>query len=128
MLAEDPINADYRRALVVTYQHAGDYRVRNDKRGALEYFRKAAAADEELLAADPANALTRKDLAYTHKKIADLLVNLEEDNSQISDALQQSAAGLQKGSSRRACRSNLAVSGRHLQRWRRPDAGAAGRS
>jgi tetratricopeptide (TPR) repeat protein len=37
--------------------------------------------DEELLAADPANAVTRKDLAYAHKKIADLLADLE-DNSQ----------------------------------------------
>ena len=43
---------------------AASYRKRSDKRGALEYFRKAAALGEELLAADPANALTRKDLAY----------------------------------------------------------------
>jgi tetratricopeptide (TPR) repeat protein len=34
-----------------------------------------------LLAADPANAETGKDLAYTHKRIADLLVEME-DNSQ----------------------------------------------
>ena len=31
--------------------------------------------------ADPGNALTRKDLAYAHKRIADFLVELE-DNSQ----------------------------------------------
>jgi serine/threonine protein kinase len=81
LIVEDPINADYRRALVLTYQHGGDYRKGSDKRGALEYFRTVAALDEELLAADPANALTRKDLAYAHKKIADFLVDLE-DNSQ----------------------------------------------
>ncbi len=81
LLAEDPINADYRRRLVVTYQHGGDYRKASDKRGALEYFRKAAELDEELLVADPGNALTGKDLAYAHKKIADFLVELE-DNSQ----------------------------------------------
>jgi len=81
LFAEDPINANYRRGLVVNYQHGGDYRRQSDKRGALEYFRKAAALDEELLVADPGNALTRKDLAYAHKKIADFLVELE-DNSQ----------------------------------------------
>jgi eukaryotic-like serine/threonine-protein kinase len=81
LIAADPINADYRRRLVVTYQHGGDYRRGSDKRGALEYFRKAAALDEELLVTDPGNALTRKDLAYTHKRIADFLVELE-DNSQ----------------------------------------------
>jgi tetratricopeptide (TPR) repeat protein len=81
LLAADPTNADYRRSLVVNYQHVGDHRKQSDKRGALEHFRKAAALDEELLVADPGNALTNKDLAYTHKKIADLLVDLQ-DNSQ----------------------------------------------
>src|SRR3712207_8825522 len=37
---------------VVTYQLRGDYREESDKRGALDDFRKAAALDEELLAAD----------------------------------------------------------------------------
>jgi serine/threonine protein kinase/tetratricopeptide (TPR) repeat protein len=81
LIADDPINADYRRNLVLNYQRGGDYRERSDKRGALEYFRRAVALDEELLAADPANALTRKHLAYAHKKIAAVLVDLE-DNSQ----------------------------------------------
>ena len=81
LIADYPLNADYRRLLVLTYQHGGDCRKETDKRAALEYFRRAAALDEELLAADPANALTRKDLAYAHKKIADFLVDLE-DNSQ----------------------------------------------
>ncbi len=31
-----------------------------------------------MLAADPANALTRNDLGYTHKRIADFLANLED--------------------------------------------------
>ena len=81
LLADDPISADYRRDLVLCYQHGGDILQESDKRGALECFRRALALDEELLAADPANALTRKDLAYAHKRIADLLVDLE-DNSQ----------------------------------------------
>ena len=55
---------------MLNYQNGGDYRKKNDKRGALEYFRRALALDEELLKADPANALTRKDLAYTHKRMA----------------------------------------------------------
>lgn len=78
LFAEDPINADYRRGLVLTYQHGGDYRRSSDKAGALAYFRRAAALDEESLAADPANAGTHLDLAYTHKKIADFLVELED--------------------------------------------------
>lgn len=81
LIAENPLNAEYRRGLVVNYQHGGDFRRESDKRGALEHFRRAAALNEELLVADPANALTRKDLAYTHKRIADFLVELE-DNSQ----------------------------------------------
>jgi serine/threonine protein kinase len=81
LLADDPINADYRRRLVVTYQHGGDARRENDKRGALEHFRRAAALNEELLVADPDNELTRRHLGYTHKKIADFLIELG-DNSQ----------------------------------------------
>jgi tetratricopeptide (TPR) repeat protein len=41
------------------------------------------ALEEELVAADPANALTRKDLAYTHKRIADFLANLKDDSQAL---------------------------------------------
>jgi tetratricopeptide (TPR) repeat protein len=78
LIAADPINADYQRCLMLGYQHGGQYRVTSNKRGALELFRKAAALDEKMLAADPANALTRLDLAKTHKRIADLLVDLKD--------------------------------------------------
>ena len=78
MLAEDPLNADFRRRLVQSYQNGGDYRKQSDKPAALELFRRAAALNEELLVADPGNALNRKDFAYTHKKIADFLVELED--------------------------------------------------
>ena len=81
LIADDPINVDYRRRLVRTYYNGGDIREQSDKRGALELFRKAVALDEELLATDPGNALTHRDLGYTHKRIADCLVELE-DNSQ----------------------------------------------
>jgi non-specific serine/threonine protein kinase/serine/threonine-protein kinase len=77
LIADDPINAEYRRGLVLLYQQGGDYRKRSDPHGALEYFRKAVALDEELLAADPVNASTRKDLGYQHKRIADFLANLK---------------------------------------------------
>ena len=40
LLADDPLNADYRRCLVLNYQHGGDFRRESDKRGALEYFRR----------------------------------------------------------------------------------------
>lgn len=83
LLAEDPLNTDYRRSLVLSYQHGGDFLAETDKRGALNLFQKAATADQEMLAADPANALARKDLAYTHKKIADLLVDLEDHDQAL---------------------------------------------
>ena len=58
--------------------HAGDNRRYTDKTGALEYFNRAVRLEEESLAADPANAVIRKDLGYTHKRIADFLANNED--------------------------------------------------
>jgi serine/threonine protein kinase len=78
LVGEYPLNAEYRRGLVVNYQHRGDILKRADKNAALDCFRKAAALGEDLLVADPGNALTREDLAYTHKKIADFLAELED--------------------------------------------------
>jgi non-specific serine/threonine protein kinase/serine/threonine-protein kinase len=95
LLAENPLNTDYRRSLVLAYQYGGEYRKENDQRGALEFFLKAAAVDEEMLAADPANAVTRKDLAFTHKNIADLLVELE-DNGQALVHFRQALEAYQK--------------------------------
>ena len=95
LVAEDPLNVESRRGLVVLYQQGGDYRRESDKRGALEHFRRAAALNEELLAVDPNNALTHKDLAYTHKRIADFLVELE-DNSQGLLHFSKALEGYQK--------------------------------
>lgn len=78
LLAEDPLNDRYRRGLVVSYQHDGDFRRTIDKRGSLEAFRRAVALNEEIVAADPANASNRKHLAYTHKRLADSLMELED--------------------------------------------------
>ena len=83
LIAEDPLNADYRRDLVLNYQKGGDIRKDSDKPGALDHFRKAVALDEELLAADPANALTTNDLGYTHKRIADFLANQHDDTQAL---------------------------------------------
>jgi tetratricopeptide (TPR) repeat protein len=95
LVAEDPMNSDYRRALVLNYRKSADYRANSDPRGALEDFRRAVALQEELLAADPANALTRRDLAYTHKRIADFLANLE-DNSQALTHFNQAVETYEK--------------------------------
>ena len=81
LIAEAPLNSDYRRVLVLNYQNGGDYRSQSDKKGALDDFRRAAELDEQLVTADPANALTRKDLASTYKRMADLLANAG-DNAQ----------------------------------------------
>ncbi len=66
-----------------------------DKRGALEYYRRAMELGEELLAADPANALTRRDLAFAHKRVADFLADLE-DNSQSLLHYKKALEGYQK--------------------------------
>ena len=95
LIAEDPVNAEYRRRLVVSYQRGGEFRERSDKRGALEHFQKAAGLDEKLLVADPGNALTNKDLAFTHKKMADLLVHLA-DNSQALLHFSKALEGYEK--------------------------------
>jgi tetratricopeptide (TPR) repeat protein len=81
LIAENPNNADYRRHLVLNYMSGGDDRKYSDKTGALEYFRRGVALEEALVTADPANALTRKDLGYLHKRIADFLAN-DQDNAQ----------------------------------------------
>jgi tetratricopeptide (TPR) repeat protein len=69
---------------LLLYQQAGEIRKRSDPHGALEYFRRAVALDEELVAADPANASTRKDLGYQHKRIADFLANREDWSQALS--------------------------------------------
>ncbi|MDQ6624982.1 MAG: protein kinase [Verrucomicrobiota bacterium] len=83
LIVDDPNNADYRRGMMLNYQNRGDYLRQSDSQSALECFRRELALGEELLAADPANALTLKDLAYTHKKIADLLLELKDDSQAL---------------------------------------------
>ena len=95
LLAEAPLNAAYHRRLVVVYQHAGDYLKETDQKTALKFFKKAAAQDEELLATDPGNALTGKDLAYTHKRIADFLVE-QADYVQALPHFLKAAEGYEK--------------------------------
>jgi serine/threonine protein kinase/tetratricopeptide (TPR) repeat protein len=83
LVADDPVNAVYRRILATAYQHSGEYRKRSDKRGGLEYLRKAAALREEMLSADPANEAIRWELAHTHKMMADFLVGLEDTSQAL---------------------------------------------
>ena len=52
-------------------------------RGALEYVRRAVELGEKLVAADPANATARQDLAYNHKRVADFLVELNEHSEAL---------------------------------------------
>lgn len=95
LLAEDPSNADYRRMLARTYQNGGTFRQDSDKGAALDQYGKAVTLDEELLVMDPGNALTRKDLAVTHKKIADLLME-SDDNSQTLLHFNKGASGFEE--------------------------------
>ena len=79
LVAEDPLNADYRRMLARTYQSDGIYRQDSDKNAAIACFRKAITIEDELLAADPSNALIRKDLATTHKRAGDTLAEMNDN-------------------------------------------------
>ena len=78
LLAQDPLNAEYRRSLVINYQNGGDIRQKIDPRGALESVGRAVELGEKLVAADPANGTARKDLAYNHKRVADFLMERKD--------------------------------------------------
>lgn len=95
LLAQDPLNADYRRSLVINYQNGGDIGQKIDQRGALESVRRAVELGEELVAADPANGTARKDLAYNHKRVADFLVELN-DHSEALRHFRQASEGYQR--------------------------------
>lgn len=84
LVKENPLNADYRRTLVRNYQQAGDFRRQTDRTHILDYFRKAAALNEELVNADPANAATRGDLGYTYKRIADYSANEKKNTDALA--------------------------------------------
>lgn len=83
LIAEDPVNADYRRGLAQNYKNGADYRMRSDTARAAEYYRKAAGLEEELLAADPADASIRTDLGKLHKSIADIAANAGENSEAL---------------------------------------------
>src|SRR3712207_8684331 len=78
------------------YHNRGDIRDETDKRGALEDYRKVAALEEELVAADPANARTRKDLAFTDKKLGEMLVGLG-DNVEALRYFRRAVEGFESG-------------------------------
>jgi tetratricopeptide (TPR) repeat protein len=74
LVAEDPINADYRRILSISYQNDGDYKAfMKETAGALESFRKKLVLDEQSFAADAANAQARQDLGYSCQRMGELL-------------------------------------------------------
>lgn len=84
LMKEDPVNTDYRRTLFVSYLKGGNFRDRSDKRAALEDFGRALKLAEESAAADPANALTREDLAETQKRMADVGATLDDNAQALS--------------------------------------------
>jgi tetratricopeptide (TPR) repeat protein len=71
--------------LAISYQNDGDFREHSgDGRGALESFRRKAAIDEELLAADPANAQAHGDLGYSLQRLGDLLAQSGENSEALA--------------------------------------------
>lgn len=63
-----------RREMAKIYEVTGDAQKKNrDAAGALESYRRAMAIRESLSAADPTSAITGRDLAISHSKIAELL-------------------------------------------------------
>jgi tetratricopeptide (TPR) repeat protein len=74
------LNLDLRHTLVYGYQRCGNFHKRVDQDKTLQYFTRGATLDEELLASDSANAVTRKDLAFSYKRMAETLADREEFN------------------------------------------------
>ena len=64
LVAADSTNGDYRHLLSLAYQNDGDYQAWNkNTNAALDSFQKKLTIDEQSVAADPANAQARDDLA-----------------------------------------------------------------
>jgi serine/threonine protein kinase len=107
LVKEDPVNTDYRRALFVDYFNGGKYRDSSDKR-ALEYFDRALKLAEQAIAADPANALIRDDLAITQRRMADRYANLD-DNAQALQHFRNAAENYEKLPQDPKARTNIAI-------------------
>jgi non-specific serine/threonine protein kinase/serine/threonine-protein kinase len=80
LAAADPNNANTRRSLAVGYLKTGDVvgnpNFRNNlgkPAEAVEYYRKALTIFEGLAAADPANAVARRDLTVAYQRLGDVL-------------------------------------------------------
>ncbi|MGH8248508.1 MAG: tetratricopeptide repeat protein, partial [Gammaproteobacteria bacterium] len=83
----DPNNARYRRDLMVIYNFLGNlngnprYFHLDDPKTALEYYRKAAALQEQLAAADPKNTQAVMDRALGAAKMSDVLRTIDTPES-----------------------------------------------
>jgi serine/threonine protein kinase len=108
LIEENPVNTDYRRVLMIGYYKGGQYRDPTDKRGALENFGRALKLAEESAAADPANALTRQDLAETQRRVADLSASLD-DNAQALSHFRNAAENYERLPSDTNARLNSAI-------------------
>ena len=89
MIAEDPTNADYRRSLVVNYQHVGNHRKQSDKRGALEAFLQTRAGEAFR---DVLNFLLKTGEFETAVKDADTFLKVEMPAAYRWDFTPQQAA------------------------------------
>ena len=84
LIIDDPLNADYRRGLVLNYVNAGGFLSQSDKRGALEHYRRAIDFAQQLIDADPASVWPRRDLAMSHRKMAESLAKLGDNAEALS--------------------------------------------
>jgi serine/threonine protein kinase len=82
ILAIRPNDAQVQRDLMMVYIHIADklgnplFNRLGDATGALEYYRKSARINEAILAADPANQLSRYDLSQVYLRIG---MSLDKD-------------------------------------------------
>ena len=83
----EPNNARYRRDLMVIYNFLGNlsgnprYFHLDDPKTALEYYKKAAALQEQIAAADPKNAQAVTDRALGAAKMSDVLLSIDTPES-----------------------------------------------
>ncbi len=79
LLRETPENLEYRHALLRNLHRAADYRKQSEPDRALEFLQRSLGMEEELIAADPVNAVIRASIAETHKRISDFAANQHKD-------------------------------------------------
>ena len=123
MVAADPVNAEHRRALVMSYKNAAEQRRASDKQGALELFPQGAGARGGGARGGSCQRLDWQDSRRYPQQTSRAPRGRGRQRAS-SFPLQQSCRIRREGGRGRAAKRHLAVRCRHSSRRCRRDAGA----